>query len=133
MNKQIKGILILNGTLKGRWCNLGATEIANGFAWTEYKGKTNTQRTFRISAVHVKEARNCSDVLVSDKVYQVHRHRTTTFARSFMYRAIKLWNDLPNSIRDLEFSLDKFKSEIANDIGSKRIHVPQENTVYYVL
>ena len=62
-----------------------------------------------------------------------HRHRTATYARSFMYRAIKLWNDLPNSTRDLEFSLDKFKNEIANYIISKRATVPIEDKLHYVL
>lgn len=62
-----------------------------------------------------------------------HRHRTTAFTRSFTYRSIKLWNNLPNSLRDLEFSVGKFKSELAGHIMSKRVAVAAENKRYYVV
>ena len=62
-----------------------------------------------------------------------HRHRTTTFTRSFIYRSVKLWNNLPNSLRDLQFSVGKFKSEIASHIISKRLTLAEENRIYYVV
>ena len=58
---------------------------------------------------------------------------TTTFTRSFIYRSIKLYNNLPNTLRDLEFSVGKFKSEIASHIMSKRVTVVEENKLYYVV
>ena len=62
-----------------------------------------TKRLTR-SQVHTKNTRN------KDKL-QIPSFRSATGRRSFSYRAVQLWNDLPESLANIE-SFNVFKNAI---------------------
>jgi len=101
-------------------CNfLTVTERLNYYCFTQMfqflRFNLNGEKFNQIFDFNIKETRTRSENTVD-----IPRILSESYRRSMKYRLSKLWNDLPNELRDLKLSVNKFKEAISKHIIMKR-------------